>query len=514
MQNALYSSDDAFEYEDEDESNSEKMKTKLMSLWNNVKYGWSSKLKTTFSTETPIWFLGVCYFKNYGHQSKSSSDKYSRSAVEAFKHDYFSRIWFTYRREFPKLYGSQLTSDCGWGCMLRSGQMMLAHAFLCHYSGRDWRWCGPQSDKADMIHRMIVKWFVDDPDPKYSPFSVHQLVKCGTNFGKKAGDWFGPSSVAHILRDALNASSFNNPVMDSICIYVAQDCTVYIEDVFDLCSKSRKLEQKKLSESSNFFTDKQRSIKRGSSQENYDIGTDDLDVSEGSFNQECNDFDSPSQFFNSKASSTFNLVDDNGSPSNEGHSLSDSDSKASCSQKWRGVVIFVPVRLGGDKFNPIYSTCIQEVFMNPACIGIIGGRPKHALFFCGVQDDKLIYLDPHYCQEAVEIRQTNFPLHSFHCSSPRKMQITRMDPSCTIGFYCHTKQDIINLVKSTKELKVPSQNKMDYPLFLFTDKTSSNEACDFAYEEQVLRARHLILNREGSVDRFVESEEFHEFHLL
>lgn len=144
--------------------------------------------------------MGQCYHKKLDALNSKNEHDSKVTAMDKFRHDFHSRIWFTYRKDFPKLIGSHLTTDCGWGCMLRSGQMMLAQAFLFHYLGRQWRWNGPQTDKADMIHRMIVRWFADEPSHMSSPFSVHQLVSFGEFLGKKPGDWYGPASVAHLMR--------------------------------------------------------------------------------------------------------------------------------------------------------------------------------------------------------------------------------------------------------------------------------------------------------------------------
>ncbi|KAG1941064.1 cysteine protease ATG4C [Pimephales promelas] len=361
----------------------EKLKSKFMSAWNNVKYSWALKSKTAFSRNSPVFLLGKCYhFKAVDDESPTESCSAEAldvdvvtGNVDGFRRDFTSRVWLTYREVFPALPGSTLTSDCGWGCTIRAGQMILAQALMLHILGRDWTWsealtlepldaetwtssaarrlvatleasiqgervqvtlplCPAQggAEEADSYlqeayHRTIVSWFGDGPSAQ---LGIHRLVQLGMTSGKQAGDWYGPAVVAHILRKAVDEAA--DAMLKGISVYVAQDCTVYSADVIDSHSAQK--------------------------------------------SSHCDP-----QGLNTGA-------------------VPDS----------RAVIILIPVRLGGEKINPEYLSFVKSILSLEYCIGIIGGKPKQAYYFVGFQDDSLIYMDPHYCQSFVDVSTSDFPL--------------------------------------------------------------------------------------------------------
>ncbi|XP_071117804.1 cysteine protease ATG4D-like [Haliotis cracherodii] len=433
----------------------EKLKTRFLSAWNNVKYGWTLKTKTNFKCDSPIFLLGKCYHRRGegagsseedGEQNQRTNIKVSN--IEEFHQDFSSRMWFTYRREFSPLPGTKMTTDCGWGCMLRSGQMMLAQALVSHFLGRDWRVYHEPRPQQKAFYKEIIRWFSDQMSDQI-PFSIHKLVDAGQRLGKSPGDWYGPSSVALILRDALIKANSSLPVLNDVCIYVAQDCTVYKQDVFDLCLTRPK--------------------------SNSQLST-------------CEEEE-------------------------EGKAQEKAEEEAAAEDgEWkRAAIIFIPMRLGGESLNPIYIPCVKSLLTHDNCIGIIGGKPKHSLYFVGWQEDKLINLDPHYCQDVVDTTTHDFPVQSFHCVSPRKLSFTKMDPSCTVGFYIRTKAEFDKFVQSVSGIVIPPRQKGLYPLFIFSDGRSSDLGIDdMPYQEQGrLRIRHYRVDRQGNVrSPTIESEDF------
>jgi len=101
-----------------------------------------------------VYLLGTCY---------CAKDH------EGIKRFSSSRLWFTYRKSFPAIGGTGPTSDRGWGCMLRCGQMLMAQALSTVHLGRDWQW-RPRSE--EMRYRRLLSMF---QDKRGSLFSIHQI---------------------------------------------------------------------------------------------------------------------------------------------------------------------------------------------------------------------------------------------------------------------------------------------------------------------------------------------------
>jgi len=287
----------------------------------------------------------------------SESEKDAKDKFARFWNDFRSLFWFSYRKDFAAISPSTYTSDLGWGCMLRSGQMMLAQAICRHLLGRDWQ---RTPDSLSAPYFQLLKLFEDNPN---APFSVHKIAQVGMKYKKAIGEWFGPSTVAQALND-LNQIY---PVPDLV-MYTSNESSLYLDEITALCTKD--------------------------------------------------------------------------SPNN----------------KWKSLFIMIPLRLGLDSLNAVYFSSLQGVFKMPQSLGIVGGKPRAAMYFIGYQDSHLLCMDPHVVQPAVDM-SGEFPTESYHCSAASKMPMSGVDPSLAIGFYCSDKKEFEDFWKNAKQL-----SSMEHPI--------------------------------------------------
>ncbi|CAM9319132.1 unnamed protein product [Ectocarpus sp. 8 AP-2014] len=134
----------------------------------------------------PTWIMGI---------------PYTELREEERRLDVFSTMWITYRSGFPKMEPYGYTDDSGWGCMLRSAQMLMTQALQRHTLGRSWRVPRTLEERLRVPeYRTLVRLFADHPG-EANLFSIHNMCQVGIRYDKLPGEWYGPTTAACVLRD-------------------------------------------------------------------------------------------------------------------------------------------------------------------------------------------------------------------------------------------------------------------------------------------------------------------------
>ncbi|XP_076343826.1 cysteine protease ATG4B-like isoform X3 [Tachypleus tridentatus] len=299
-------------------------------------------------------------------------------------------------KKYSTLYGGiGPTTDTGWGCMLRCGQMALAQALINHHLGREWTW------KRDVINPTYVKILQMFQDKSSCIYSIHQIAQMGILEGRAVGQWFGPNTIAQVLK---KLSVYDD--WTSLVIYVAMDNAVIIDDIRKLCRRPTSSQQ---------------------------------------MNKPCNNLSSTSMRnrggINSKINQEKGIYFQHPTL---GSRLSNEQVQSSCansSSLWRPLLLFIPLRLGLTEINHMYIRGLKTTFKLRQSVGIIGGRPNHALYFIGIVGDELVFLDPHTTQPTT-VLNADFPDDdSYHCCYASRMNFTELNPSIALCFYFRNEAD-------------------------------------------------------------------------
>lgn len=140
-------------------------------------------------------------------------------------------IWMTYRDELePGLLADgklRYRSDAGWGCMIRTMQMILAEALRRHHlrvlrefeeiHGKDF--VGMQ--EMDLIYSNVIEKFLDVDHENIAPLSIYQLLS--TSY---PGKWFGSHETS-----MLASQCFKKWKDSPINLVVSQDNSIFKSDL-------------------------------------------------------------------------------------------------------------------------------------------------------------------------------------------------------------------------------------------------------------------------------------------
>ena len=283
---------------------------------------------------TDLWILGQEYTVDTDGLTFNAGDALNdrfQVNFERLSQRFRSLIWLTYRHGISFSTSPIYTSDIGWGCMIRSGQMLLAQTLYRHrlaIGGID----GDRGSQPSALLGNVIEMFIDQQLPQCL-FSIQNIVDIGERkHGIMVGKWYGPTPIAHTLAELVNNAS-DLLHMNALVI---QDACINVEVV-------RKLMEK------------------------------------------------------------MNLP----------------------------LLLLIPLRLGTECINPVYLSSVKAELKKSTSVGMCGGRPNSALYFFGVSGDGLLYLDPHHAQNAVDFN--SFPVDSFRCDHPQKMNVRDLDPSLLLG---------------------------------------------------------------------------------
>uniref|UniRef100_A0AC34FH17 Cysteine protease n=1 Tax=Panagrolaimus sp. ES5 TaxID=591445 RepID=A0AC34FH17_9BILA len=321
-------------------------KRNIGNAWNSLAYGkWRRKEDILEDCNSQIWLLGRCYLP------EGQGASYEENCPLFFQ-DYNSRIWLTYRRDFPPLTPTNKTTDCGWGCMIRSAQMLVAQALTTLFCGRAYRRISRPN--IEML-QTLIKLFEDKDE---ADLGLHRLMSIATSQTdeKAVGQWYSPSRSLALLRDAINTSQHH--LLQNVRIYLSADNCVVTSEVEIL----------------------------------------------------------------------------------------------SCG--WtKAIILVICVRLGTKRINECYKHHVKSVLSMESSIGLVGGKPKHSVYFIGFHGEYLFDLDPHFAQKYSNLDENDDSKiwETFHCQKPTRMLIEEMDPSLAVGFLVKSQAEFNQLIQQLSD---------------------------------------------------------------
>ncbi|KRX10998.1 hypothetical protein PPERSA_03056 [Pseudocohnilembus persalinus] len=372
-------------------------------------------------------------------------------------------IWITYRQNFSPLlqekkkkspYKQKITTDQGWGCMLRVGQNIFIEALKRHF----------YKNNIKFNYHQLIQPFIDDPSANYS---IHQISEIAfENFQMAPGEWYPPNRIMKVLEILQNSQPVQNAKNLKIASFNSDSVIVY-DQILGYFLKDDFL-QKPLENIEETFLCKnpEHSQLIQNSEENQN--QESLNQENSNFNQE-NKENSNQQNQNLNQENNNQNLNQNqeNNNQNQNQNLNQKQKKLVCQQchkSEKSLFLVINTRLGLEKINTSYQQIILEILEFELSLGIIGGQTGKAHYFIGNLDKKLLFLDPHFTQPAST--KENFGnlenIQSYFCSQLRFLDIEQIDSTLSLGFYLKNLNDFEKFYQFMNQLSEKYQDFFIY----------------------------------------------------
>lgn len=253
-------------------------------------------------------------------------------------------IWFSYRRNFPKLnyevnpQAQSYVSDTSWGCMIRACQMMFAECLRRYFAS-----INDKGVEENDLKRQIIEWFLDtEVDPKKAPYSIQNICRyLNKHFNLGAGIWLKSSNVLFALQGIQKEYGYLTAEKLETEIYI--ESTIYVTNAL-----------KKMVDESVVVVD-----------------TDDEDEENKNKKIQAAQITSESQSM--LRVSDVNFENEPGNNIKSVYLETPKEIESLLKHKWDGsLAIFILAKTGLDKPNPEYIPFIKDLLSYPESIGMIG----------------------------------------------------------------------------------------------------------------------------------------------
>ena len=121
------------------------------------------------------------------------------NTLDNFNDNYYKHIVFSYKKNFEKINGTNITSDKGWGCMIRCGQMILYQGIMMLIN-----------EESEHLKKQFY-------DANNSYFSIHKICSFKKEINIEIDQWVGPNTMCHLIKKIVNLSPYNDKINIQIC---------------------------------------------------------------------------------------------------------------------------------------------------------------------------------------------------------------------------------------------------------------------------------------------------------